>query len=106
MKAHPYIQLMDTGDLIGPEALAVMRSRGGQWAAYQNMAMDSASCGHIQFLKYGQGCTFQTPPVRMPDTEHGLGWKYLYVGIVNLDQATIEPLEVPDPPKQSREVTT
>lgn len=72
------------------EALRQMQERGGSWAAYQNVALDSAGAGHIQFLKVGPDCTFKTPPKRCPDTPSGLGWKYSYVGMVNLLTGEIE----------------
>ena len=74
---------------VGPEALETMRSRGGDWYAYQNHAMDSADLGGLQFLQCGEGRTYQTPPARMPDTQHAIGWKYLLVGKVSLETETI-----------------
>jgi hypothetical protein len=65
-----------------PEALATMRERGGTWAAYVNVAMDSADLGRLQFIKYGAGC---------PDTQYGLGWKYQLAGTVDLASGTIVP---------------
>ena len=73
-----------------PEALKQMLERGGDWYAYQNHAMDSASLGDLQFLQCGEGRTYQAPPQRMPDTQHALGWKYLLVGKVNLESGEIE----------------
>lgn len=69
---------------ISSEALQQMRDRGGDWFAYQNHAMDSAGLGDLQFLQCGDGRTYQTPPARMPDTQHAIGWKYLLVGKVDL----------------------
>jgi hypothetical protein len=71
-------------DPIAPESLAQMRARGGTWAVYKNVTFDSADFGHLQFLKYGPGCTFERPPETCPDTPHGLGWKYQHVGYVDL----------------------
>lgn len=73
-----------------PEALTTMRERGGDWFAYQNHALDSAGLGDLQFLQCGEGRTYQTPPPRMPDTQHALGWKYLLTGKVNLESGEIE----------------
>lgn len=68
-----------------PEALVQMRARGGTWAAYQNIAMDSAQLGRLQFIKVGPGCTFETAPEKCPDTPNcGPGWKYIHVGTVDL----------------------
>lgn len=75
---------------ISEEALEQMRSLGGSWAAYQNKALDSANVGHLQFLKVGPGATFAKAPPKYPrDTEHGAGWRYLYVGMVNTETGEI-----------------
>jgi hypothetical protein len=64
--------------------LAALR-KGGTWAAYQNIALDSADAGRFQFLKYGPGCTHERPPVQMPDHHLlGPGWKYRHVGFADL----------------------
>jgi hypothetical protein len=76
-----------------PEALATMRERGGTWAAYGNVAMDSVDCGQLQFIRYGDGCTFQLPPKRCPDTQHGLGWKYQLAGTVDLASGKVVPYD-------------
>jgi hypothetical protein len=73
-----------------PEALEQMKKLGGTWAAYQNVALDSANCGHLQFLKVGEGCTYKEPPDKYPaDTSSGVGWRYLFVGMVDLEDGTI-----------------
>ena len=66
------------------DALVQMRERGNYWAAYQNHDMGHPQLGHLQFIKYGPGCTFVSPPEPCPDTVHGLGWRYVFVGIVDL----------------------
>lgn len=72
------------------EALEQMKKLGGTWAAYQNVALDSANCGHLQFLKVGDGCTYAEPPLKYPaDTSHGMGWRYLFVGTVDLETGAI-----------------
>ena len=77
--------------VVDADALAIMRARGGSWAAYQNVALDSKMCGHCQFLKVGEGCTFVKPPDAYPsDTVYGPGWKYLYLGMVNLETGIID----------------
>ena len=76
-----------------PVMLAILRERlktGQTWFCYQNMALDSASLGHLKFLCCGTGCTFVEPPARMPDSHLGIGWRYLLVGKVNLESGTIE----------------
>jgi hypothetical protein len=74
-----------------PEALQQMRDRGGLWAAYENHALDSADLGHLRFLKYGPDCTLKEPPQRYPDTSLGVGWKYVYIGTVNLETGEVDP---------------
>lgn len=72
------------------EALYEMAVRGGSWAAYENQALDSANMGHVQFLKVGDGCTFKTPPKTYPsDNANGMGWRYVYVGMVDLKTGEI-----------------
>lgn len=79
---------------IDPEVLEAMRANaeGGEWYAYQNMDMCSSLLGHVQFLKCGPTCTHKTPPSKMADTHHGLGWRYWPVGKVNLAEGRVEPL--------------
>jgi hypothetical protein len=77
----------------GPAVLTILRERlkpGQAWFVYQNHAMDSANLGHLQFLCCGPGCTIVEPPSHMPDTQHGIGWRYLLVGKVNLETGEIE----------------
>lgn len=84
-------KLLGDAEVAAP-ALQQMKERGGKWAAYQNHAMDSSGLGHLQFLKYGDGCTFEEPPEKYPsDNEHGMGWRYLLVGSVDLESGEIKP---------------
>ena len=83
------------GKLIGEarptdEALQQMRERGGNWCAYQNHDLGSIEIGGLRFLQVGPGCTYQKPPERYPDTQFGLGWRYLLVGVVNLETGDVE----------------
>lgn len=73
---------------IDMEALVTMGERGGKWAVYQNMALDSADLGGLRFLQVGEGCTFKKAPERYPDT-HGIGWRYLHCGFVDLNTGLI-----------------
>lgn len=73
-----------------PETLAVMRERGGTWYAYQNHDLGHPELGHLRFLQVGPECTYQEAPERYPDSQYGLGWRYLRVGIVNLETGEIE----------------
>lgn len=77
-----------------PEALAQMRQRGGQWAAYHNVDLGHPNCGHLQFLKFGEGCTFtgldKLPEQYPSDTAAGgLGWRYRLLGIVSMETGEI-----------------
>lgn len=75
-----------------PEALEMMKKasyKDARWAAYQNKAMDSAGFGHIQFLAVGPENTFKEKPKHYPDTPHGLGWKYLFIGWVDMETGEI-----------------
>lgn len=79
---------------VAPEALQAMREAlktypKARWAAFQNMAMDSASFGHLQFLAIGPTNTYKVPPQRMPDTQAGTGWKYLFAGWVDLETGEV-----------------
>jgi len=77
---------------VDSEALVRMRAQcpGARWACYQNMAMDSATCGHLQFLAVGDGFTFKQAPAQYPDSSAGPGWKYRFVGWVNLANGEVE----------------
>jgi hypothetical protein len=67
-----------------------MRHAGGTWACYENHDLSSPSVGHLQFLKVGPGCTYETPPRQYPaDTAMGLGWRYRYVGMVDLETGLV-----------------
>ena len=66
---------------------------GGDWFAYQSHDMSSRTLGDLQFLQYGPGRTYSEPPARMPNTQRGLGWRYLLVGRVNLESGVIIPQE-------------
>lgn len=76
---------------ITEEALAQMRAIGGMWAAYTNVALDSANLGHCQFLLFGADCTFKRPPKQYPvDNMHGMGWRYVFSGVVDLATGVVE----------------
>lgn len=68
------------------EQMAAHRRKVGdvRWAAYQNHDLGHYDLGGLRFLAIGPQCTFQGPPSRYPDTQHGLGWRYLWVGWVDL----------------------
>lgn len=78
---------------IHPETLATLRERGKGWAAYQNVDLSSRDIGQVQFIQFGEGCTFAEPPARCPDSHLGFGWRYSLIGTVNLTTGLIEEKE-------------
>jgi hypothetical protein len=75
---------------IDPVALQQMRERGGKWAAYQNMALDSFEVGGLRFLQFGgTNNTFETPPRTYPDTQLGTCWRHCLIGLVDLETGKI-----------------
>ena len=86
---------------IEPDSLKQMQERRGKWAAYQNAALDSTNIGHMQFLQYGEGRTYKEPPKHMPDTAFGPGWKYRFVGFVNITAGTVVREEPKDGSQQA-----
>lgn len=86
----------DRKETAHPEALDLMRkymqmSPHTRWCAYQNMALDSANCGHLQFLAVGPENTFKEPPTQYPmDNEHGMGWRYRFAGWLDLSTGEVK----------------
>lgn len=79
---------------IDERALAQMRenSKGREevrWAAYRNKDLGSAAVGELRFLLVGKDCTYTEAPPRYPDTDFGLGWRYLMIGYVDLETGDI-----------------
>jgi len=76
------------------QALEQMRRIGHsttRWAAYQNVALDSAGLGHLQFLAVGPDNTYQEPPKQYPaDTSSGMGWRYRFCGWVDMETGIVE----------------
>ena len=72
-----------------PEALAMMRERGGKWAAYQNQALDSAACGHMAFLQVGEDRTHKIAPETYPGAIP-VAWAYRLIGFVTLATGRVE----------------
>lgn len=94
-RAHHHTKEVPLNDNEAP--LVQMRSlnalNGAQWAAYQNYDMSSAGIGDLRFMAFGPQCTYKTDadlPERMPDTQHGIGWRYLHVGYVDLKTGDIK----------------
>jgi hypothetical protein len=78
-----------------PESLALMRSAGGTWAAYENVELGHPELGHMKFLKVGETCTFKTPPNPLPGTTREINWRYHYIGMVNLETGEVHAPERP-----------
>lgn len=72
------------------EIVQRLRHQGGQWAVFQNHDLGHPMLGHLVFLQYGPENTYKTPPLRAPDGQYGLGWRYLLVGFVNYEAGTVE----------------
>ena len=70
-------------------SLSTMRERGGDWYAYQNHDFGHRELGHLRFMKCGIGCTFAEPPRRHPDMPGEINWRYVLVGVVNLETGVI-----------------
>lgn len=88
---------MKIATLIHTAVLDQIRERGGRWAVYENQDMGHPDQGQLQFIKYGPGCTYPTPPPHAPDTEAwGLGWRFRHAGYVDLVTGKIVEHE-PDP---------
>jgi hypothetical protein len=68
-----------------------------EFYAYENHDLGHPLVGHMQFLACGPDNTHKTPPSRMPDTDTSLGWRYVFVGKVNLETGLVEPQ---DPPRE------
>jgi hypothetical protein len=77
--------------VIHSEAFRLMSERGGRWAVYQNADISSfPRAGHIKCLKFGHGCTFETPPPHYPAPTITEGHNYLFVGEVDFSQTPYE----------------
>lgn len=79
---------------ISEDALEQMKSQGGDWYAYQNHDMGHPYLGHLQFLQVGPECTYKKPPGQYPDTQQGIGWRYLLVGKVDLEAGKVVAYEL------------
>jgi hypothetical protein len=60
-----------------------------RWAAYQNHDLGHYDIGHLKFLAVGPQNTFKETPPRMPDTQSTIGWRYVFVGFVDLPTGAI-----------------
>lgn len=84
---------------VSRKARSLMNERtkpGDRWAVYENHAMDSAFAGNLNFLQIGPTRTFKKAPERMPDSNLGIGWKYVFIGWVDLESGEILPKEEED----------
>ena len=59
------------------------------WHAYENHDIGHSHAGEIQFLAVGKSNTIKEPPARLPDSGLGLGWRYQYVGMVDIIEGVI-----------------
>lgn len=57
-----------------------------QWAAYRNVAMDSATFGHLQYLAVGPQNTHKEKPRELPVP---CGWKYRFEGWVDMETGEV-----------------
>jgi hypothetical protein len=81
---------------LDPGTVKTLRERGGTWGVYQNQNFNSSRVGHIQLLRYGEGCTYQEPPERLPDTDSSINHAYVLVHKVNSSELPDDgKLEIP-----------
>lgn len=82
---------------LNESALAHMRKmlqyEDDRWAVYQNVALDSSTRGELQYLLVGKNRTHKKPPPHMPDTSRGLGWKWNFIGWVDVEKEEVIPLD-------------
>ena len=79
---------------VNPLLLPILRGRGGRWALYVCTVVDSSMFGRQQCLKFGPGCTYETPPKQAPyHPNYGLGWQYPLAGEIDLETGETKPLE-------------
>lgn len=78
-------------------------ARGDAIGVFQNVAMDSANCGHLCFMPVSpeQRAQVTVGQTRAPDHPSiGLGWKYILQELV--DDITRITFEEPEKPKRKR----
>jgi hypothetical protein len=76
---------------VGELGLLRMRAAGGTWAAYENQDLGHIDIGHMKFLKVGEDCTCKEPPKPfLPDTKTEVNWRYVFIGMVNLETGEID----------------
>ena len=61
--------------------------RDARWAAYRNLALDSMTLGEFRFLAVGPEATYKEAPPSFPGAD---GWKYRFMGWVNLETGEVE----------------
>lgn len=82
-------------EAIHPAALATMRERGGNWAAYRDAEIETRGRTRplLKFLKFGPDCTYEsrdTLPPHYPHPTISGGVVYRLAGVVNLTTGEIE----------------
>jgi len=83
---------MDVSDIaLEKMRAATEKDPAMRWGAYRNEAFDSATFGHLQFLAVGPNNTYKDPPKQYPaDTTSGMGWRYLFLGWVDLKTGEVD----------------
>lgn len=81
-------------------------ARGDAIGVFQNVAMDSANCGHLCFMPItpGERIKVTVGQTRAPDHPSiGLGWKYILQEIVeDIARITFEEPKEPEPREVKR----
>jgi hypothetical protein len=72
------------------EALKIMREHGGKWAAYSA----HRTSGSLQFVPFGNGTQYDSPPVMIIDDEYALSYKLWLVGPVNVEEEFIDTTKI------------
>jgi hypothetical protein len=85
-----YVENVGANELLPYNKLLAEHPCQVDWMAYQNHDLGHHAIGSLRFLAIGPGCTFKTPPERLPDTKEVIGWRYILVGKVNLKTGAIE----------------
>ena len=95
----------DPATLIGdgyvePEAVEQMQAYVSKvpttrWAVYQNHDDTHLLFEHLRFLAVGPDNIVKAPPPRFPDSHLGVGWRYRFVGWVDMDVGQVVSARIP-----------
>lgn len=64
-------------------------SEGCGFGIYKNEDMGHPAVGEIRIMKFGEGCTYTSAEEmteRLPDTQYGIGWRYVLRGVYEGEQ--------------------